>query len=111
QCTTLAGSGPACVPTRRTYRNEPHVKTVRLINPEKPHDRRRRLCHEQGEPVAPLAAAGSQGLRELVRQAFQLGVGQLLVTEDDGHGLGPPLGLSPYPLVEELWHFDTSSAC
>jgi hypothetical protein len=32
------------------------------------------------------------------------------VTAGDGDRVRPPVRLTGYPLVEELWHFDISSA-
>src|SRR5207249_4646420 len=84
---------------RRAGRIEGDVEAIRLVDAEEADDRRRRLGHQEADPVPSLAPGVSQESRELIRLLLQPRVGQPLAVADHRQSR-LSLRLNGYPLLE-----------
>src|SRR5206468_10400078 len=83
---------------------------IRLVDAEEADDRRRRLGHQEADPVPRLAPGLFQESSELIRPLLQPRIGQPLVVPDDRHPR-LPLRLERHPLLEKFWHLASLRTC
>src|SRR5205823_14619516 len=97
-------------PPWRAGRVERHIDAACLVDAEDGGNRHGRLRHEEAHSIPLPASSFAERPRQLVRQFFELGIGQAGALADNRLRLGTPVRLVCYELVEKLWHFSRSSA-